>query len=240
MKIARASRCCILMLLLCASLPPAMAQAAPEIAQVERAVFAATNELRRGQKQQKLDTEPLLRQTALEFARFMAQTGKYGHEADGRSPQERAKTQGYDYCIVAENIAYFFSQKPIEADQLARRFMRGWENSPGHRANMLNADLTQIGVAIVRSETTGYYYAVQLFGRPRSEAVSFQIENKTGATISYMLGESSLSLPSSTTRTHRQCGRTALRLGATAVTPSHNGRYAVVREGVTGFRLVTQ
>lgn len=231
-------RCIVLLAFL--SLPvPATAQhpKPPDIDQVERAIVGATNEFRATQQQRKLDSNTLLTQTALAFARFMARTGKYGHNADGRSPEERAKQHGYDYCVVAENIAYLFSSKAIGADELARQFVTGWKNSPGHRKNMLSPDVTQIGVALARSEKTGYFYAVQLFGRPKSDAISFQIENQTGARVSYTLGGRSLSLSPGTTRTHRQCGLSTLELGGAAVTPRNGERYAVIQESMSRYKL---
>ena len=41
----------------------------------------------------------------------MARTGKFSHSADGSEPAARAKRFGYEYCIVAENIAYIFSSE---------------------------------------------------------------------------------------------------------------------------------
>ncbi|HKQ30266.1 MAG TPA: CAP domain-containing protein [Burkholderiales bacterium] len=212
--------------------------AVPGPAKIERVIVGATNDFRRTQKQPKLETDPALAQTALNFARFMAKTGNYGHNADGRSPEQRAQQQGYDYCIVAENIAYISTRQPIEADALALRFVHGWQNSPDHRKNMLNSDVTQIGVAVARSDKTGYFYAVQLLGRPKRDAISFQIDNRSNDTISYMLGDRALSLPPGTIRTHRQCGRSELKLGVASVIPQRNERYAVIKDGPGKFRLV--
>jgi uncharacterized protein YkwD len=50
--------------------------------------------------------------TAQYFADYMARTDEYGHHADGRSPMERARRQGYAPCIVSENIAYRYTSDP--------------------------------------------------------------------------------------------------------------------------------
>ena len=92
----------------------------------------------------------------------MAATDMYGHEADGRQPWDRVRTQGYDYCEVAENIAYAWRTNGFSPEQLVNEFVQGWEHSPEHRKNMLNPDLTEIGVAVARSPDTGLYYAVQI------------------------------------------------------------------------------
>ena len=44
---------------------------------------------------------------------------------------------------------------------------------------MLDADATETGISVARSEHTGYYYAVQMFGRPKSDAIEFQISNRS-------------------------------------------------------------
>jgi uncharacterized protein YkwD len=43
--------------------------------------------------------------------------------------------------------------------------MNGWMNSPGHRANILNANFTQIGVGIAQ-KANGQYVWTQQFIRP--------------------------------------------------------------------------
>jgi uncharacterized protein YkwD len=209
----------------------------PQIASVEQRIVTATGEFRHAQGRGKLTAEARLTKTAREFAHYMAQSGKYGHGADGRRPEDRAAEQGYDYCIVAENIAYLFSPKPFGADELGRKFVHGWENSPGHRRNMLNPDVTQIGVGVARSEKTGYYYAVQLFGRPKSDAVTFKIANAAGAAVTYTLGGQSLSLAPGVTRTHQQCGATPLAVAGTTLYPKNGERYTLTREASGKIRV---
>ena len=54
-------------------------------------------------------------------------------------------------------------------DELAQRLFDGWVQSPPHRRNLLDGDMTDVGTAVAQSRRSGRYYAVQLFGRPRSE-----------------------------------------------------------------------
>jgi uncharacterized protein YkwD len=201
----------------------------PAIGAVEQRILAASGEFRQAQQRGKLAPQTHLTAAARDFARFMAQTGKYGHDADGRTPQGRAHQHGYDACIVAENIAYLFSSTPFGADELGRKFVHGWENSPGHRKNMLNPDVTQIGVGVARSDKTGYYYAVQLFGRPKSQAIKFELANQAGIDVPYVLGERSLTLPPGTQRTHEQCSAGQLSLNGTVVAPRNGDRYVITR-----------
>jgi uncharacterized protein YkwD len=112
---------------------------------------------------------PVLARTVRDFVDFMARTDRYGHEADGKQPADRARGHGYDYCLVSENIAYQYNSAGFRTAALARDFVEGWKHSPQHRKNMLEPAATQTAVAVARSEKSGRYYAVQMFGRPKSE-----------------------------------------------------------------------
>src|SRR6185437_13971375 len=148
---------------------------------------------------------PRLTAAAEGFAAYMAKTGRFGHTADGSRPADRAVKQGYAYCIVAENIAYEFDSGGFTTDDLTTKFVAGWEKSPGHRRNMLDPDVTETGVALAQSPTTGYYFAVQMFGRPKALALQFKIANESGKTATYRIGDKAYSLPPLYTRTHEQC-----------------------------------
>jgi uncharacterized protein YkwD len=58
--------------------------------------------------------------------------------ADGSTMVSRAEAAGYSYSMLAENLAAGAST--------AAEVMDGWMNSPGHRANILNCDLHELGV----------------------------------------------------------------------------------------------
>ena len=59
--------------------------------------------------------------------------------------------------------------------------------------------------ALARSPETGYYYGVQMFGRPRSAAVEVRVSNDSDATVRYRIGERTFPLPPRYTRTHQRC-----------------------------------
>lgn len=164
-----------------------------------------TNAFRNGQDLKSLSPNSELRETAQDFADFMAKTDTYGHRADGQRPADRAEEHGYDYCIVAENIAHVYSSLGFQPSQLTQKFVGGWKRSPEHRRNMLDEDVTETGVGLSYSENSGHYYAVQLFGRPSSEAIEFTISNESGKLAAYALDGRQLTLPPRFTRTHRQC-----------------------------------
>lgn len=181
------------------------------LSQVEKLIVAKTNEFRQEQGRAPVKTNPLLTETVREFAAFMARTDKFGHEADGKQPSDRARKHKYDYCVIAENIAYEYSSEGFSTADLATRFVEGWKKSPGHRKNMLDPDVTETGVAVAQSEKSGKYYAVAMFGRPKSAAIEFTIKNETDAEVKYKLGDETLALPTSSIRTHELCRSAELK-----------------------------
>lgn len=215
---------------LCAS--PIAWAAQPDTPQVERRVIESTNDFRRDERLQPVARSDRLEAAARSFAQYMAQTGKYGHDADGSSPSARARRHGYDYCLVSENISYQYSSGGFTTADLARQFYEGWKNSPGHRKNMLDADATDTAVAVARSERNGYYYAVQMFGKPRSQAIHFQVRNASDAPVRYRVGDDSFTVAPSGVRTHMQCREEALVLegarGEGAKATARNGERFVV------------
>lgn len=141
----------------------------PDLARVERLVIDMTNDFRRGERLEALSAHAGLEAAARQLAGHMARTGTFAHDADGKKPADRVRRQRYDYCFVAENIAYRRISRNLRASELAEDFVRGWIDSPGHRRNMAQPGMTDIGVAVARSPKTGAYYAVQVFGRPAAD-----------------------------------------------------------------------
>lgn len=216
----------------------------PDPSRVSDEVVRLTNEFRAKQGRQKVKQNERLATTAREFAEFMARTGRYGHTADGNKPADRARKRGYAYCLVSENIAYQFNSGGFKTEELARAFTRGWIESPGHRRNMLNPDVLDTGVAVARSGS-GTYYAVQMFGRPESAQVKFEVSNQSQATIRYRLGEERYDLAPRVTRTHTRClpgelrfdwpdGKAPPEYKADRPLQPKNGVRYVIRQGAGG------
>lgn len=216
----------------------------PDLAEVAKAVVEQTNAFRKKEGRDPVATDAKLAATARYFAGYMARTDEYGHRADGKGPGERVKAHGYDYCLVAENIAYAFDSRGFDAGRLATRLVTGWENSPPHRKNMLDPDVAATGVAVARSEKTGHYYAVQLFGRPKSAAVVFAVANRAGEDVSYTIGGKTFELPPRVTRTHTQCRPAELTFhwpgGKTAVVKTSGKDRFVVTKGENGFAVAKE
>jgi uncharacterized protein YkwD len=183
----------------------ASVQKAPDLDAAAKLIVEQANTFRRSEDRLALKTSPRLEATAREFAAFMARTDKYGHDADGRQPDGRVKEHGYEFCIIAENIAYQFNSEGFATAELAGHFVDGWKQSLAHRKNLLDPDLTETGAAVAHSQNSGKYYAVQVFGRPRSATISFQIVNQSGMKLQYRLDDQAEELEPGFTRTFEVC-----------------------------------
>ncbi|HZG88118.1 MAG TPA: SafA/ExsA family spore coat assembly protein [Paenibacillus sp.] len=73
------------------------------------------------------------------------------------SPFTMIKNFGISYSTAAENIA--------AGQQTAQAVVSSWMNSPGHRANILNKNVTVIGVGLAKGGSYGYYWT-QMFIKP--------------------------------------------------------------------------
>jgi len=178
----------------------------PDLPQTELAIVAMTNAFRKEHKLAQLKPNAALIAAARAFAEYLGKTGKFAHEADGREPQQRAEAQGYRYCLVAENLALNLDSRGFETAKLARDVVEGWKTSPGHRANLLAKGATEIGVGVARAaDKQAKFISVQLFGRPESLQVSFVIENASGVSIHYTLGDEEETLPPHASVSHTSC-----------------------------------
>ncbi|MCL2081714.1 MAG: CAP domain-containing protein [Oscillospiraceae bacterium] len=74
------------------------------------------------------------------------------------SPFKMIESFGIKYTAAAENIAYG-QRTPADV-------MKSWMNSPGHRSNILSANVTHIGVGAAKAGN-GTLYWTQMFIRPR-------------------------------------------------------------------------
>jgi len=178
----------------------------PDLPQTEIAIVEMTNAFRKQSRLGEVKRNAALTAAARAFADYLAKTGKFAHAADGHSPAERAKAQGYHYCLIAENLAMNLDSRGFESQALARETVEGWKNSPGHRANMLQTAVTEIGVAVARVPYRDpKFITVQMFGRPETLKVEFRIENKAGTPIHYALGAETHTLPVRSMVTHGSC-----------------------------------
>jgi uncharacterized protein YkwD len=219
----------------------------PDLARAASLIVELANAFRRHKGLHELKVNPDLAKDARSFAEYLARTDKFSHSADGRQPSERAVASGYAYCIIAENIAWEYDSAGFTTGELARALLKGWKNSPGHRRNLLDPDVTDTGAAVARSDRTGRYYAVQEFGRPRSAAIVFRVSNETDQVARYTVDGKLYTLPPATTRIHELCrpadldfegaGDTAAPEDASVFHPAPGARFVIRGDGAGGYRM---
>uniref|UniRef100_UPI002FE242BE CAP domain-containing protein n=1 Tax=Noviherbaspirillum sp. TaxID=1926288 RepID=UPI002FE242BE len=99
--------------------------------------------------------------TSLKHSRDMAQYDYFGHEGrDGSTAGPRATREGYAWRIIGENVA--------AGQGSAKQVVEGWLGSPGHCANIMNADFKEMGAAYaINAKSKATIYWTQVFGTPR-------------------------------------------------------------------------
>ncbi|HSA48659.1 MAG TPA: CAP domain-containing protein [Yinghuangia sp.] len=137
-----------------------------DLTRLRTEVIALTNAERARHGLGPLTAEPRLTQAAQAHSADMAARDYFDHSSpDGRQPADRVRAAGYDYSRVAENIAAG-QTTPAEV-------VEGWMNSPGHRANILTPELTQIGIGLAHGGTYTTYWT-QVFGTPLTRLPGFR------------------------------------------------------------------
>jgi hypothetical protein len=178
----------------------------PDLGRTETAIVERTNAFRKAQGLEPVRRNKALDRAANEFARYLAGSGRFAHEADGRKPADRAKAAGYWYCQIAENLALNLDSRGFTVEKLAGQVMEGWKASPGHRKNLLLPHVTEIGVGIAPARSAEpKLLTVQLFGRPKSLAYAFSIANRTAKPVSYAFAGEQHELAPRTIVTHEAC-----------------------------------
>ncbi len=88
---------------------------------------------------------------------FFSHTG-----SNGSSPGQRVTATGYVWTTVGENIAAGYGSVAAAVD--------GWAASPGHCANLMNPNFTQLGIACVPGAAGNPYrtYWTMKLARPRA------------------------------------------------------------------------
>jgi hypothetical protein len=184
-----------------------MAALTPDLPKVEQHIVEMTNQVRRDQNLSTLKVNAMLSKAARAYAQRLARTGQFFHTADGRNPGQRAESAGYKPCAIAENLAMDRSNRGFDTGELAMQAVAGWMNSAPHRANILMASVTEIGVGVARSsDPVPKFISVELFGRPASDGVKFEVVNASAASVTYAFAGKTHDLKPRMTITQSTCG----------------------------------
>jgi hypothetical protein len=104
---------------------------------------------------------------------------------------------------------------------------------------MLDPNVSDTAIAIAHSANTGHFYAVQLFGRPKSQTIQFSVANRVGVAVEYTVGDQTFELPPRVTRTHNVCRPPVVSLHGASVEP-RNGQSLEVANDDGALQLKIQ
>ncbi|WML32193.1 CAP domain-containing protein [Neobacillus sp. OS1-32] len=122
------------------------------VSQYAQQVISLTNAERRKQGLSELKADTLLGSVAQRKANDMQQNHYFSHTSPTYgSPFDMMRDFGVTYKAAGENIA--------QGQRTPQEVVNAWMNSPGHRANILNAKYTHIGVGF---ESAGKHWS-QMF-----------------------------------------------------------------------------
>lgn len=130
---------------------PTVASAPASPANDAQAVHAAINRHRQSRGCAPLVWSEGAARAAQRHSEDMARRHDLSHtSSDGTQPWDRMRAQGLSFSRAAENIA--MNGGGAEAT------VRGWIDSPGHRANIENCALTHTGVGVAGEYWTQVFF----------------------------------------------------------------------------------
>jgi uncharacterized protein YkwD len=101
----------------------------------------------KGLKPLKLDAE--LTTAARAHAQDLAKWDRISHYgSDGSNPWDRVKRAGYNAKLAAENVG--------TGQASFAEVLKGWQDSPGHNKNLLQAEAQHMGIALVQDPKTEF------------------------------------------------------------------------------------
>jgi len=122
----------------------------------EQQVLDLVNKERAANGLNPLKVNPTLTQVARAHSADMINRNFFDHNnPDGKTPFDRIKAAGVTYKTAGENLAGASSVQTAHTNLM---------NSPGHRANILNASFTEVGIGIVDGGKYGKMFTQNFIG----------------------------------------------------------------------------
>lgn len=113
------------------------------------AALASINDYRREKGLRALAIDDKLTRAAKAHSTDLAKWDRISHYgSDGSNPWDRVKRAGFKAQLAAENVG----TGQASFDEV----FKGWKQSPGHNKNLLLADATHMGIALVRDPRTEF------------------------------------------------------------------------------------
>jgi hypothetical protein len=134
------------------------------VREFEHEVWRLTNAQRTQRSLKALSYDEGLADLARYHSRNMMQRNFFAHrdhQGYEVAQRQRAYYPGLVVCNIGENLGKFTNSARVFTPQ---EVVTGWMNSPSHRANILSADYTHLGVGLIFSGDI--MYATQNFATP--------------------------------------------------------------------------
>lgn len=139
-------------------LPKETTEATASVEEAEKIIFELVNQERKRAGLAPLAPLDPAQKVARAYSEEMRTTGKVGHISPlSGKPEDRLKKGGVKSSMVLENVARSYSPEDAHA---------GLMDSPGHRANILNAKVTHLGIGValdLQPNSPPAYYVTQSF-----------------------------------------------------------------------------
>lgn len=132
----------------------------------DEGLLTETNNMRAQEGLAVLTFNEELDKAAQAKAEDMSKHDYWSHNTpDGQQPWDFILKDNYNYSKAAENLAYGFSS--------SKAVVAGWMNSSGHRVNILDTNLSNVGFGVVNApnyQGTGpQTVVVAMYGKPSSD-----------------------------------------------------------------------
>ncbi|WP_246031838.1 CAP domain-containing protein [Salibacterium salarium] len=122
---------------------------------LEEEVVSLTNAEREKQGLSPLKQDSKLAEVAQTKSEDMSENEYFAHRSPNYgTPFDMLEDFGVEFTVAAENIA--------SGQQTAEQVVEGWMNSEGHRKNIMNENLTHIGIGY---EENGRYWTQMFIGK---------------------------------------------------------------------------
>lgn len=179
-----------IVVLACANSAQGQQERVPLPAKAEQ-LFAMANQTRAQEGRGRLVWDQALADAAMKHCMRMAAEGPISHRYGGEPDlTARAGAAGAHFSLIEENIAVGSYPSSIH---------EGWLNSPGHRANLLNAEIDHVGIAVVAAQ--GVLYAVADYARAAPVLSPVEVES----TVARLLRAQGVSIRRDTTEARAAC-----------------------------------
>lgn len=138
------------------TIAPATVQVStPVSTDVESWVFTYTNDARVKAGLPAYTRDPLLTSIAAYHSTDMITNGYFAHNSpNGETPWQRAQRFGWGMRGFSENCGRVQNYGSMTGQAIARNIVDGFINSPGHKANLLDASKMKIGLGVGINATT--------------------------------------------------------------------------------------